>query len=219
MKFIHALIAPLAMALLVSCGGSKTSPAPSPATSLSYTNPTASAGDWKLVQDATSTATRLVLNLVGPSDGTKYRGVGFTLQTDPALVKIARFRDAKGKALGYYKDAGLFLDRNSAGTADMAPSLQGGGVSEGKLMVGIFQKTDDDVWKVANGFSLDGATAKDCNGTVLQVALELDEALKAMPGDVSLTVVKAKAIPEKVDTVQTRTLADIHLQVGTLQLK
>jgi len=218
MKRTLSLIAPLALVFLVACGGGSdpVAPAPGQATSITYTDPSsATAHDWKLVKDATeSTTTRLVLKLVGPSDGTKYRGIGFTLKLDPTKVKAARFKDAGGNPLGYYTDGGIFLDRNNAGN-DMTPSLQAGGYDKGNLMVGIYQKTDEGAWGPEKG-----AVARDCSGTVLKVTLELDPALKAMPGDVPLSVTKAKLIPELLSNeLNARRLVNVSIKVGTLTLK
>jgi len=217
MKRSLSLIAPLALVFLVACGGGSdpVAPAPGQATSIAYTDPTAAtAHDWKLVKDTTSTNTKLVLKLVGPSDGTKYRGAGFTLKLDPTKVKAARFKDASGTPLGYYTDGRIFLDKNDAGK-DMAPSLQAGGYAKGTLMEGIYPKTDEGAWGTEKG-----ALAKDCSGTVLQVTLELDPALKAMPGDVPLSVTKAKIIPELLSSEWTRRkMVNVSIKVGTLTLK
>jgi hypothetical protein len=214
------LSAPLALVLLAGCGGSTRIQPPAPATTLVYTDPASGTGDWKLVKDATSTGTHLVLNLVGPTDGTLYRGVGFNLQTDPAQVAFAKFRDDQGQVLGFHQDLGIFLDKTPVG-GDMAPSLQTSGVREGMLTVGIFQKSDNDSWNVAKGDPYDGATAKDCGNTaVLQVALDLDPALKAMPGPVTLTVTKTRVISQAVGLNSlTRKVRDAVLKVGTLALK
>jgi len=239
MKRTISLLAPLALVALVGCGGSNTptasTPAPAPATGYTYTDPTASATDWKLVKDASSTATKLVLNLVGPTDGTKYRGVGFTLQTDPTLIKIAKFKDATGNPLGYLKDSGVFTDRVVTDSTvypnlygDAPASLQAGGVRDGKLMIGIFQKNDDSFRSKLTGWEESGATAKDCNVPVLQVTFEFDASLKALPGNVPLTVLKARVIPDVVfegvkDSyiwdVRTRHGVNVLLKVGTLTLK
>jgi hypothetical protein len=220
MKRTCSLIAPMAVALLVNCGGtSHHDTAATLATKLSYTDPTASASEWKLVRDATATDTHLVLDLVGPTDGSKYRGIGFTLQVDPTLVKIAKFTDSKGNPVGYYQDGGVFLDKNSAGTADVAPTLQTAGVSNGKLMVGIYQKTDDEVWKVANGAMIDGASAKDCNAVILRVAIDFDSSLEATPKTVPMTILKARAIGEHVGTLLNRRTLDVPLKIGALALQ
>ena len=133
MNRAQSLLAPFAVALLVGCGGgSSSSPsvsAPTPATSLSYADPTATASDWKLVKDPASTATHLVLNLVGPSDGTKYRGIGFTLHADPTHVVPVRFKDGAGNPTSYHRDGGIFLDKDATGGANVAPTLQAGGLA------------------------------------------------------------------------------------------
>ncbi len=214
MKTLYSIVVPLALSLLMGCGGSDHHLAP--AKSLSYTDPTAAAGEWKLLKDAASTDTHLVLNLVGPSDGSTYRGIGFTLQADPALVKFARLPDPQGKPGGYYKDGGVFLDKEpfTSDHKEIPTNLQAGGVSNGKLMVGIFQKTDEELYGPEQG-----ATAKDCSGVVLQVALDFDASLNASPGDVPLTVIKARVIPKSIGTILKRKTEDVTFKVGTLKLQ
>jgi len=213
MKLRYFLIAPLIAFLSLACGGSsRNTPAPSPATGLTYTNPVAADGEWRLVQDATTSSKHLVLNLVGPNDGSKYRGVGFTLQTDPSLVKFSQFLDANGQPLSYFTSGGIFQDKSSSGL-DVPPILQVGGVTKEKLMVGIFQKTDDEVFGPVKG-----STAKNCYAVILQVAIDLDPTLEALPGNVPLSVLKARVIPEHIDTLFNRKTEDITLRIGTLKL-
>jgi hypothetical protein len=223
MKHAIRLSSLLAAALIVGCaGGHDSAVAPPPATGLAYANPATTSADWSLVKDASSTGIHLVLDLVGPSDGTKYRGVGFTLQADTSLVEYARFQDAKGNPAGYYTDGGVFRDvfstlYNTAPT-DLPPTLQASGISNGQLMVGIFQKTDDETWTAANA-GVDGSTAKACGRTVLQVALDFDPAAGAAPQTVALAVVKARVIPEHVDTYANRMPVPVPIKVGTLTLQ
>jgi hypothetical protein len=223
---IQTFLASLTLAALLGCGGSSPT-TPGAATRLDYTDPRAAPNEWKLVRDASSTDTQLVLNLVGPSDASKYRGVGFTLQVDTAKVRIAKFKDQDGVAQGYYKDGGVFKDVEPGTLAPIPPVLQAGGVRDDKLMVGIFQGTDDSFRDLV-GMAGTGATAKDCGATVLQVTLELDPALAAQPTTVPLSMLKARVIPEVVmegvpDTyvfdTRNRKGADAVIKVGTLALK
>lgn len=210
---IRTLLPSLSLGLLVACSGGGTSQEPA-TVSLAYTDPASTSHDWKLLKSSDSTDTRLVLKLVGPSDGTKYRGIGFTLKFDPTKVKAARFVDDDGKPAGYYHDGSVFSDKNNAGD-DMPVSLQAGGVSSNKLMVGIYQKTDEIAWGVDRG-----AMAKDSSGTVLSVALELNTAADAQAGDAGLEVIKAKLIPETLDReTSMRKMVDASIKVGSLTLK
>jgi hypothetical protein len=209
----RTLLAQFALVLVAACSGG-TSEEPAKATNLVYTDPAATSHEWKMLKDISSTDTRLVLRLVGPSDGTKYRGVGFTLKFDPAKVRAARFLDEDGKPAGYFRDGGVFGDKTNAG-GDMPVSLQAGGVNKDQLMVGIYQKTDEIAWGVDRG-----AVARDSSGTVLTVALELNPALNAQPGEMALEVAKAKLIPEVLDReLSKRRLVDVSIKVGTLALR
>jgi hypothetical protein len=196
-----------------SSGGSSSSGAnlPPKATRLSYADPAAVPAGWRLVADAASTATRLVLDLVGPSDGATCRGVGFTLESDPKAVRFGKFTDGDGRLLGYHADGGVLRDLDAAGNAQPV-TLQASGVTGGKLMVGAFQRSDDEVFGAA------GTTPKDCSKVVLQVAVELDPALSAPPGQVPLRVVKARALGGNLRAAQRR-MTDISVSVGTLRLE
>jgi hypothetical protein len=214
--------------LLVGCGGSDpvTPPAAPPAaTSMEYSDPTFSASEWKFVKDASSTPTHVVLNLVGPTDGSKYRGVGFTLQADPTLVRFGRFKDDKGKVLGYYLDGGVFQDlwadfsyRDPDHPMPQPVTIQAGGVKDDRLMVGIYQKGDDEILPMATGAV--GPTAKDCSHTVLQIALDFDASLAAPKGKVPLGILKARALPEHLgQNGPAGQIQDIQVDLGTLTLK
>ncbi len=222
MKTILRSLSVPALLLLTACSGSQSGKdSPAVASAMTYTDPAPAATDWKLVKDPSSTGTRLVLNLVGPANGTKFRGIGITLQADPARVKFARFTDGAGKPLGYYKDAGVFrdtfLDTTDTTPVDMPPTLQAGGVNRDKLMVGIYQKGDDEIFYQARGIM--GPSAKTCDRTVLQIALALDPALKATAGTVPLTILKARAMPEHVDGTQEGQIQNVSVKVGTLTLE
>ncbi len=197
------ILAPVALVLSAACGGG------TKASKLTYTDPAATPDGWRLVADPASTRTHLVLDLRGPSDGSKYRGVGFTLKADPKKVKFARFVDEEGNFLGYHADTGLLQDKDPKGNP--APvALQASGVRDDELMVGIFQRKDDDFFGEA------GSTAKDCSGTVLQIAIDLSKDARTGPG--LLTVLKARTIREKINA-NSRRMDDVTVSVGTLQLE
>jgi hypothetical protein len=154
---------------------------------LAYTNPTGTG--WRLLKDATSTPTRLVLNLVGPA-GAKGRGVGLNLRGD-AAVKFAKFANGS-----YIQDLGVFRLNNKHGaitiygeaaTKDVGTLV--GGVKEGGrvLSVGAFQK--DRRWP-----------AQALDQPLFQIALELDPALAAQPAGtaIPLTFLRARSIPEYI---------------------
>ena len=175
------------LGLLGACGGGSTAPQTTATTSsgLDYTNPTGTG--WRLMKDATSTPTRLILNLVGPA-GAQGRGVGFNLRADK-LVKFGRFANGS-----YIKDLGVFQLTNKIGAitiyGELATKDVGtlvGGVKEGGrvLTVGAFQK--DRRWPAQ---ALDQA--------LFQVAIDLDPTLAGAqsPGTaIPLTFLRARSIP------------------------
>jgi hypothetical protein len=211
---ISVALAILILASACSSGGSGSGSAPPAAPSaLSYQDPT---GDgWKLVRDYSSTSTRLVLNLVGPS-GLKARGVGFNLQKGPGLV----FGTFAGGA--YANDTGVFQLKGTnanfepyAGT-DADPVLFASApLASGKVLsTGIFQKDRS-------------YPAKDLTQPLVQVVLEV-----APPGTsngsvfpYSLQVIKARMIPDDIGgmdfqltptVIAKAKLVDIDIAVGTV---
>ena len=224
MRMSILLSLPLALALLATgCGGYTPPPAASaaapvavPAQGFVYTDPPA--GGWALVKDASSTATSLVLNLVGP-DGLMARGVGFNLATDVALS----FHPFASHT--YVNDTGVFqlkLRTPNRYTTDFPnffePVLLVGGVkNSGKLLtVGIFQKD--------RTLPAQALTAPLC-----QVGIDFNPAAGLASGTaVHLDIIRARIIPEDIgalpadmtgdfsDVLYKFRLVDIQVAVGTL---
>lgn len=201
----------LALLLGMACGGGSHSaptpapaPAPAPAQSLAYTNPTGTG--WRLVQDASSTPTRLVLNLVGPA-GLKTRGVGFNLQ-GPAGVAFDTFDSGLP-----IQDTGVYQLQALGSTDPSEPLAITGGIKKVNLLsVGIYQKDRDQ-------------SAQDSGSSLCQIALKLDTAARPSSGTLlPLSIPKAKVIPEDIGAVtddawtldKKMRMADITIAVGTL---
>jgi len=206
-----SLLSPaLALLLGLACGGGSHSaapapaPAPNPAQGLSYTNPTGSG--WRLVKDPSSTATRIVLNLVGPA-GLKTRGVGFNLQA-PAGVTFAAFSDGLP-----IHDTGVYQLQALGSTDPSEPLAITGGVKKWNLLsVGIYQKDRDQ-------------PAQDSGAALCQIALQFDAAAGLKVGTaLTLSIPKAKAIPEDIGAItddlwtldKKMRMTDLSIAVGTL---
>jgi hypothetical protein len=214
-------------ASLAACGGGDQPAAPPPAQGsatsvtpahLSYRDPTSSG--WRLVKDASSTDTRLVLNLVGPA-GTQTRGVGFNVKRGLGLA-FARFANG-----GWAHDTGVYQLKGSnanyesfAGTdADpvlfVAAPLKAGDV----LSTGIFQKDRTNA-------------PKDSSAPLVQVAVTLADfskidaaALAAASDPFGLHVIKARIVPAdiggmdfalSVDVIKKARMLDIAIDAGTI---
>jgi|1185.fasta_scaffold27217_2 hypothetical protein len=191
----HVSIYRLALAvaflgLLAACGGnSKPAPAPGTPSAVGFDYEDPSGSDWRLVRDSSSSATRIVLNLVGPA-GKKGRGVAFNLRSD-GTVKFARFANGS-----YINDLGVFQLTNKHGafsvvdgkpvTNDVGAIV--GGVKEGGrvLSVGAFQK--DRSWP-----------AQALDQPLYQIAIAFDPA-QALPSGavIPLVFLKARSIPENI---------------------
>jgi hypothetical protein len=215
------------LAAISGCGGGDSTPAatppapPAPAatpTRLSYADPTSSG--WRLVKDATSTPTRLVLDLVGPA-GTTTRGVGFNLKRGMGLA-FGKFDNG-----GYAHDTGVFQLKGTnsnfesyAGTdADpvlfVSAPLKSGDV----LSTGIFQKDRTNA-------------AKDSAAPLVQVIVTLADFTKVDPAAVGaasdpygLHVVKARIVPADIggmnfvlstDVIKKAKMVDIAVDTGTI---
>lgn len=187
--------------------------APAPAakaTGLVYTDP--SGTGWRLVKDASSTSTRVVLNLVGPA-GLKSRGAGFNLKA-PASVHFGRFTETDFPV----KDGGVYELKNTAPNGDpdpLEPVLLAGGVKPGHLLtVGVFQKDRR-------------ASAKDSGATLLQIALEFDAAAGLTVGqELPLTLTKSRYQAEDIgafspsptyEMIAKAPLEDMTVALGSLR--
>ncbi len=221
MRKLGLLIPGLLFSLLLACGGGSSNPpaatAPAvPATGLTYTDPTGTG--WRLVKDASSTATRVVLNLVGPT-GLMTRGAGFNLKA-PASVKFGDFTETTFPI----KDKGVYTLWNTnpypydgsvaVGSDPLEPRLLAGGVKAGNILtVGIFQKDRR-------------ATAKDSGLPLCQIALEFDATAALKKGDtLALSITKAKHIPGDIgafngnptlEMIQKSVMQDMTIAVGVL---
>jgi len=184
-------------------------------TGLSYTDPTDTT-HWRLVQDASSTATRVVLNLVGP-DNAVARGVGFNLSKGQCInfgtfptgayalnTKVFQLKAVNVDILPY---AGTPADPELFASAPINGGAQ--------LSTGIFQKDRTH-------------PAVAVNQPLVQIAIDL--ATQATTGCnkgtvVALSVVKAKIIPDDIGgmdfqttytSIQKGKMATIAIDVGTL---
>ncbi len=196
----------------VACGGgSSSAPAAAPApkaTGLAYTDPTGTG--WRLVKDSSSTATHLVLNVVG-STTLKSRGLGFNLKSD-GNVKWGKFGDGT-----YVQDPGV-LELGEQGLTPGDPGdpvfRNAGILKSGIFTVGVFQKDRR-------------LPAKASDQPLFRVAIDFDAATtgKLDTGTaIALAVTKAKIIPEDVggldltwETVAKSRTEAITLAVGTLK--
>jgi hypothetical protein len=189
--------------LAAGCSGSSTTAAPSAATRLAYADPTGSG--WRLVRNSSSTATRLVLDLVGPS-GQRSRGVGFNLPL-PSGVQAGAF---DGGLL--LRDTGVYELLGAADDPSEPVALVGGVTPGRKLSVGIYQKDR-------------ARSAKDSGVALLQVALQFDASHPPPAGTtLALSVPKARFIPEDIGQTTDETwlldlkmqMVDARIAVGTL---
>ncbi len=187
--------AALSLAALLACGGggggstSTPVPAPAPAApSLAYTDPTT--GTYKLVKDASSSGSHLVLDLLGPGSGTAM-GVSLTLSADTAKLSWVDV-PAGGTTTTLVKNGTQF--NLGSGTP-----IQKAKVSGNVLQVTLAQKNP--------------TPAATLSGTLLQVALDLKPGLGLASG----TALALSADPIKCQVLDgTGTISPITVTVGTL---
>ena len=216
------LLSFLFTAALAGCGGDNSTPVPPPPvvapTHLSYADPTSTG--WRLVKDAASTSTTIVLNLVGPA-GTQTRGVGFNLKKGMGLA-FGKFPSG-----AYALDTGVFQLKGTntnfesyAGTAAdpvlfVSAPLKSGDV----LSTGIFQKDRTNV-------------PKDSGAPLVQVAITLGDFSKldvatvnASADPYGLHVIKARIVPADIggldfnltaDVIAKAKMQDIAVDTGTI---
>ena len=226
---LPTLVLPLAglflLGGLLACGGSAYTPpatpaapaAPAAATGFTYQNP--ATDGWALVQNAASTPTHLLLDLVGPA-GLKARGVGFNLSSDGS-VPFHKFADG-----GYLADLGVFqlkLATPNLYTTTYPnmyePTIMGGGTKHGGklLTVGIYQK---------DRFQPSQAV----NVPLCQIGLDFPASGGPAAGTViPLQMIRARIIPDDIggypsdlnnpdwtQVIKKFQMVDIQIALGTL---
>jgi hypothetical protein len=182
--------------ILTGCAGTNSSTQPTAPVQLAYTDPTGTG--WRLVKDASSTPTNLVLALVGPA-ATLSRGVGLSVVMDDPHVQYARFADDS-----YIQDTGVYdLYQQTAPVQWYEPTLIAGGVKGPKLMLGIFQKEPT-------------KSAKPSDSPLLRFTVKVNPSIiDYYPVQVPISVVKAKILPENIAS-STTALETITVSVGKL---
>jgi hypothetical protein len=149
---------------------------------------------WRLVKDSTSTATHLVLNLVGPA-GTTGRGVALTVHADTRLMTWGKLDDL------YIQDGHVF-DLAYDPTDPNEPRLLVGGVHGNDLLVGVFQKDSN-------------ASAKDLGTTLYSIAIDFKSGTTLKAGDgIPLSVTKSRLLPADLSLGK---LQDVSVAIGSLK--
>lgn len=183
--------AALALTGLLACGGGGSNPPPPPPaakTGLAYTDPTT--GTYKLVKNASSSGSHLILDLMGPSTGTAM-GVTITLSTDTTRVTWVDIPDG-GTTAALMKNGTQF---------NLGPGTP---IQKAKATGNLLQAT------VAQKNPTAGASL---NGALLQVALDLKPNLGLTPGT-AITLAADTAKCQVLDG--TGAISTITVSVGTL---
>lgn len=189
---MRPLLALPALLFLLACGGNRVGTDAS--AGLLYSDP--AAGEWRLVQDPSSSPERLVLTLLGPA-GLKTRGATFTLLADASQVRFLPFSDGS-----YVQSAGVYAT-TAAGRPEESRVLQlvVGGVQGGKLTAGLFQKDLRE-------------PAQDSGRALFRIALAAQPGMA--PGTtVSLLLRKAAYVPDDLAATQYRPLS-VPVAIGKL---
>ncbi|WP_257311352.1 hypothetical protein [Geothrix fuzhouensis] len=174
-----------ALVVLTACGGgggggtSSQPSQPAKAVGLAYTDP--ASGSFRLVRDASSTSTKLILRLVGPAASTG-RGVAFTFTVDPALADLVKVADADAE----------YVQNGDAFVLGDAPRFLKGIKQNGTVSVTVSQKgqgsaraLDATLLKVAVQFK---ATAGLNAGTVIPISVTEGQYLPAIGGPAAMNV-------------------------------
>jgi hypothetical protein len=188
MRNLAKLCIPASMALLLACGGSNnnSSSEPAPDPGPNYTNPVGTG--WRLMKNMDlSTGKHLVLDLVGPADGTGL-GVALNLDLGPDAAK-AVWAPVSATDTALVKNVAYDL-----GTGSQAFKAT---VSGSVLKLGVFSK---------------GLSAPPARYTapLLRVALDLKDGLKA--GD-TVTIATTRADELSINGVRPVALAIGSIQV------
>lgn len=175
MSFNQRMMVSVLLASLAACGGGGggggTSPQPpgQKATGLTYTDPATS--EFKLVKDAASTSTKVVLSLVGPASATG-RGVSFTLVVDPSRVDLVKVADVDAE---YVQNGAVFA-------LGSAPQILKGIKQDGILRVTVAQKG--------------AGSAKALNASLLKVAIQFKSNADLLPGtSLPIAVTEGQYLP------------------------
>jgi hypothetical protein len=211
-----------ALVLLLACGGASTAPGPQSAPTsagLVYQDPKGSG--WRLLKNASSTDSHLILDMVGPT-GTKGRGIGFNLLSDGTIAF------AKLSAAGYVRDTGVFKLQSTFTNYPVEPMLLAGGVKKNGtlLTVGIFQKdrywpaqaVDQPVCQIAIDFDATKTTALP-PGTVIPLAITKAKAIPDYIGDMPTDPTSTNADWNSVVAQYSTSLIPVQISVGTLTTK
>jgi hypothetical protein len=208
---MRALLVSMMALGLAACADSSPPAAPHDArpaaTSLHYSEPLD--WGWRLVSDPASTATRLVLDLMGPEHEAT-RGVGFNLQA-PAAIHYGLFQNGLP-----INDTGFYVLTSTTPEPAPEPLAIIGGVLPGHLLsVGIYQKDR-------------AVPPKSGNTPLCQIALELDLTAGLHADDkLPVSIPKARVIPADIgasgDNLWTLTqkarMTDIEIAVGKLEAR
>jgi hypothetical protein len=184
-------LALLSLAGLCACGGgggSAPASAPATATSLAYTDPPS--GTYRLVKDAASSGSHLVLDLQGPASGTAM-GVSITLSADATRLTWVDVPAGGTTA--------LLMKNGTQFSLGSGPAIQKATATGGVLQAAVAQKNP--------------TPAASLNGTLLQVALDLKSGLGLTSGT-TLTLSADATRCQVLDGAGT--ISPVTVSVGTL---